>query len=72
MISVYIKGAGNAIDVTEWIKHNLSNCWYELKFNYNSPFSDIYKFEFKSKSDATMVALKWGNEYGRLEHNSAT
>jgi hypothetical protein len=63
MTAVYIEGPEKAIFVATWIKDNLKNCDYELAMDPPSTFSSRYKFSFKSKLDATMVALKWGNEY---------
>jgi hypothetical protein len=63
MSSVYIKGPEKALDVSTWIKSNLKNCEYEIDLYPPSTFSGKYRFSFKSKSDATMVALRWGNEY---------
>ena len=66
MTSVYIYGPDKAIELTEWIKVNLKGCKYELKLDPNNPFSSRYTFKFESSKDATMVALTWGNEYGRI------
>lgn len=63
MTAVYIKGAEKAMNVVDWIKTNLKTCEYELDMDPPATFSNRYKFKFKSSVDATMVALKWGNEY---------
>ena len=64
MTSVYIKGAEKAVMAAMWIQHNLKDCNYELSMDPPATFSSRYKFSFQSKVHATIVALKWGNEYG--------
>jgi hypothetical protein len=66
MSAVYVKGAEKALSVATWIKDNIKNCDYQLDMDPPASFSSRYKFSFKSSIDATMVALKWGNEYGRV------
>ena len=63
MTSVYIKGTNKALNVATWIKEHISDCNYELELDPPAMFTDQYKFNFKSKHDAAMVALRWGNEY---------
>lgn len=66
MTSVYINGPAKAIEVSEWIRTNLKECDYDLTTDPPATFSSRYKFNFKSSIDATIVALKWGNEYVRV------
>jgi hypothetical protein len=66
MTAVYINGPDKAIAVSEWIRNNLKNCDYNLTTDPPATFSNRYKFNFQSNIDATMVALRWGNEYGGL------
>lgn len=63
MTSVYIYGPAKAVEAAEWIKNNIKNCDYTLDFNPTNAFQGKYKFDFVSKHDATIVALRWGNEY---------
>jgi hypothetical protein len=69
---VYIVGPDRAIEVSEWIKDNLKDCKYDLELDPTNPFSNKYTFKFESSKDATMVALTWGNEYGRIPSNHRT
>ena len=66
MTPVYIVGPDRAIELSEWIKVNLKDCKYELELDPTNPFSNKYTFKFESSKDATIVALTWGNEYGRI------
>jgi len=66
---VYIDGPDRAIEVSEWIRVNLKDCKYNLELDPTNPFSNKYTFKFESSKDATIVALTWGNEYGRIQNN---
>lgn len=72
MTPVYIVGPDRAIEVSEWIKDNLKDCKYDLELDPTNPFSNKYTFKFESSKDATIVALTWGNEYGRIPSSTIT
>ena len=70
MTPVYIIGSDKALSVVTWIKENIKECVYTLDTDPVAAFNNQYKFLFESKHDATMVALRWGNHYGRLSSST--